>query len=193
MSSLHQYNDWYRHYHNFTHIGEMMSIFNEIFTDEVYRKQGNTGIMALKTAILYHDVEYIPGAWDNEYRSAIIASQECGLPEREKGEVERLILLTKDHVTHDRDTLGKVIIDADLTGLASHRYEANSKKLRREFYTFNDQEWQNGRVAWLEKFLARPTIYLTDYGKKNWETDARFNMVLELNYLKGKISERTDS
>lgn len=193
MSSLHQYNDWYRHYHNFTHIGEMMSILNEIFIDDVYKAGNSEGFNVLKAAILYHDVEYIPGAWDNEYRSAIIASQECGLPEWETREVERLILLTKDHVTHDKDTLGKVIIDADLAGLASGQYEANSKKLRREFYSFSDQEWQNGRVAWLEKFLARPTIYLTDYGKKNWEVSARFNMVLELNYLKGKISERTDS
>lgn len=166
-----------------------MRKLDEIFVPYMMMEHAKT----LRAAILYHDVEYSPGAWDNEYRSAIVAARECGLQGWQNNEVQRLIMLTKDHLTNDEDSLGKIIIDLDLAGLASDEYESNSKKIRREFYKLSDEEWRAGRVAWLEKFLARPTIYLTDYGKENWETDARFNMVLELNYLKEKINERTDS
>ena len=179
MSSLHMYNDSNRHYHNFSHVGDMLRDL-EVFNGKIFFED-----IVMKTAILYHDVYYKPGAWDNEYRSAIIARDECGLDDWATNEVERLILLTKDHVTHSEDTWGHIVIDLDLAGLATDKYKSNSEKIRKEFWSFSDEQWRAGRIQWLNKFLSREAIYYTEYGRENWEAKARQNMQAELDYLVG--------
>lgn len=178
MSQLKNYTDLDRHYHNLTHISHMLEGLRKHFP-------GYDGTL-LRSAILYHDVIYVPGSPDNERASAEVAISELRDKFTDFGlnEIYRLIMLTKDHTTYKvADGPGHVIIDLDLAGLAGNNYLKNSVAIRQEFWMVPDEQWREGRKAWLKSFLSRKSIYLTRYGKENWEEPARFNMESELDYL----------
>lgn len=195
MTALLNYLAPERHYHNMTHVGYMLDGM-KYYYDVALPPGANTN---LKHAILYHDVIYVPGAWDNEFQSAVVAAQE--IPELTHGdlfaqfgvkakeidinEIQRLIMLTKDHKPAVDDVAGQIICDLDLAGLGGSQelYESNRKKIRKEFSTATDEQWAEGRKKFLRSYLDRDTIYHTDHGKKNWEAKARENMGKELDSL----------
>ena len=185
FKALANYADIDRHYHNFTHIGKMLDGLNNYFPNYAFNR-------TLRQAILFHDVYYRPGDWNNELISANLFYDtfKSNSYQINVEEGQRLILLTKDHQTTISDTVGSIIIDLDLMGLggSQQEYKNNSLLIRKEFKDFSNLEWQTGRIQWLEKFLARDNIYFTDYGKQNWEEPARANMRAELEYLKAIIT-----
>lgn len=183
MSALHLYLDNSRSYHDFTHIGNMFEDLRNYFPE--YNKN-----MVLKFAILYHDCFYVANYGDNEFNSAHLAVKEGGeeFTEDEQKEIHRLIMLTKEHKTDKDDLIGQVMIDLDLARLASDGYKTNSELIRKEFASASDEDWRNGRIAWLESFLSRETIFQSWEGTLLWEYDARKNMNKELDYLKGLLA-----
>lgn len=181
MSILNNYLGRDRYYHNFDHIGDMISKLNVYFP---YHSEDQ----ALKYAILYHDVIYVAGSTMNEFHSAEALARDLPkyeLSQKNLQEAQRLIMQTQHHKPVEGDILGQIIVDLDLAGLASNQYQLNSLNVRSEFGAFSDDVWRTGRKEWLTDFLSRETVYHTDLGKALWEDDARVNMQAELEYLEG--------
>lgn len=176
-TALLKYLDNDRHYHTFTHIGDMLSDLEDFFPE-------HRDNMVLKYAIAYHDCIYDATSKDNEWDSGDAASKELYelLDSAHMVQVEELIMVTKDHVPND-DPLSKIIIDLDLSGLSSLLYKGNSDKIRKEYSMFTDREWREGRIAFLNKFLNRK-VYQTEQFA-NLEKLAKLNMERELDYLLG--------
>jgi predicted metal-dependent HD superfamily phosphohydrolase len=187
MSALENYAHPTRYYHTFKHIGLMLAGLDEHYYSEHYRFDRK--YMQLKQAIIYHDVVYDGRASNNEELSAYVAAQELGYHGSEwTDEVQRLILITKHHQPDPDDITGQIITDLDLAGLASHNYIRHSQQIRKEYYFADNDQWYHGRKAFLDSFLARPTIYHTETGLIRWEDEARRNMELELSYIEAKIA-----
>lgn len=188
ISSLFQMYERDRLYHDWSHVSFMLSNLSRYFPSENKH-------YPLQYAILYHDAVYEAGEWDNEFRSAILLEKHYEdnpnafqlIDYDALREAQRLIMLTKDHVTREGDYYGSIMIDLDLGGLAAEPdvYQANSVNIRAEFKKFDDEQWRAGRIAWLTTFLARDHIYYTQHGRENWEARARANMQAELDYLNG--------
>lgn len=177
-----------RFYHNYRHIGSMISTLHGLFADGLEYDE----IEALLIAIQYHDVIYIPGSANNEANSAMVMAEEMAknMLSQTLIEVTRLILLTKYHVTSPADKLGSIMIDLDLHELGTSMYAANSEAVKKEFMSesrygvgFDQEAFRLGRIKFLEGFLARPTIFYTEIGKSLWEEEARSNMQHELDSL----------
>lgn len=155
------YNEPHRKYHNLDHIE---SILNKIplFIEAYDLKDIHVTVLQYMT--WYHDVVYVPG------RSDIPASNH------------------KMH-TNPLTFLSAIFFDLDLADMGTESYVENSFKIREEFGEFSDLEWLAGRQKFLSDFLSRPFIYHTSLGYKLWEERARFNMNMELSYLKGKYGD----
>lgn len=181
MSVLLNYTKYGRYYHNFAHVGGM---FMGLYT--FFPEHDNN--QALKYAIAYHDCIYEAGAQDNEFRSAIAAGEELkaqGVYSDTIREAQRLIMLTQTHTTSDDDEVGKVIIDLDLAGLGSIErfYDRNTANVRKEYWLLSDEAWKAGRKQFIQSFLERDNIFLTEKGREMWQLQARVNMTRELKAL----------
>ena len=182
------YADANRFYHNYRHIGSMISTLHGLFAGELDVFE----IELLTIAIQYHDAIYIPGSKNNEADSALAMAEELSesILARDLMEIGRLILLTKYHVTSPADKLGSIMIDLDLHELGTSMYAANSEAVKKEFLegpypNVRPEQFFQGRINFLQGFLARPTIFYTEIGKSLWEEEARSNMQHELDSLTG--------
>lgn len=141
--------------------------------------------MALRYGIAYHDCIYKIGYPYNEVASAVAANEELENYGVEQQVIERtlgLIMVTKNHVPTS-DELSNVIIDLDLAEMGTDNYITNSHLIRKEFSAVSDEQWRLGRMAFLNSFLARDTIFTTEIGRELWEDKARDNMKKERLYL----------
>jgi predicted metal-dependent HD superfamily phosphohydrolase len=143
---------------------------------------------ALEVAAFLHDVIYDSRAGDNEERSADYAQEVLaglGVPGEERDEPARLILLTKGHATAADDRLGGVLLDADLAILAAapEDYDAYAAAIRLEYAWVAEGDYRAGRRRVLERFLARPRIYVTAAMAARAEGAARANLAREIRTL----------
>ncbi len=162
-----------RHYHNLSHIYSMLTLSDQY----PYR-------IELQWAIWFHDAVYAISRSDNEEKSADYAAKELtrlGLSKRTVEEITRLIQLTKDHETDHTDTLGKQLLDLDLSVLGAHpnEYMNYSHQVRKEYGIFPDILYLPGRTKVLHAFLAGPSIFQTPEFE-GLETQARENIQSEL-------------
>ncbi len=178
-----EYIDNSRGYHSIVHIGKMIEDLHRYFP-------AHADDYELKMAILYHDAVYEAGAVDNEFRSAVAFKEDMesrfdNIKDGPIREVQRLIMLTKNHVTTPEDRIGAVLIDLDLAGLGKSRdvYIMNSKLVKQEYLGITDEQWKFGRIAFIDSFVARGNIYQTPEGRANWEIQARDNLLAEKDYL----------
>ncbi|HLH45915.1 MAG TPA: hypothetical protein VKV25_02075, partial [Acidimicrobiales bacterium] len=102
-------------------------------------------------------------------------------------EVERLVLLTVDHVAGPGDEAGAALCDADLAvlGRPPAGYLQYVELVRAEYAAVPEGGWRRGRAAVLHALLGRPAIYATAEGRRRWEEAARRNLTAELAALKG--------
>jgi predicted metal-dependent HD superfamily phosphohydrolase len=181
-----------RHYHSLDHIAHGLDVLDRIGAS-----------LETKFAWWFHDKSYIAGSPDNESQSAHEASwslDDLGLRNAIlpngvwlQTEVNRLILLTKDHRVEYPDKNGGDIVTADLHGLAApwDVYENNTAKIRREFGAFSDEEFRTGRIAFLEDRLLRNVFpYGMEY--RALEGRAGNNMRKELEALKFELEKPED-
>lgn len=172
-----------RFYHNLAHIRQTLRIAHDLREEAAH-------FTAVQLALWFHDIVYDPTQQDNEEKSAMAAAQslfELNLAEVLIGEVVRLILLTKTHVVMEQDSNGRVVIDADLSGLGVpiEKYTAYSQAIRQEYAFVADEAYRNGRIQILQHFLQRPTIYYTEPMRLIFEAQARQNITNELATLTG--------
>jgi predicted metal-dependent HD superfamily phosphohydrolase len=155
-----------RHYHGLAHIALLWSRHRRFAIGTAFRSPRDSRLIAC--AIAFHDVVYDPRRRDNERRSAQVWRRwaPADLPAADINWVAATIEATADHLapypnTTHRDRLRLWLLDLDLTPLGEHAhiFARNSLGLRHEYRHLTEQEWQQGRRAFLEKLRTAPTVF----------------------------------
>jgi predicted metal-dependent HD superfamily phosphohydrolase len=138
-----------RAYHNWGHIRHALGVAFMISLDENL-EPGQWARVAF--ALFNHDRVYVPGAEDNEERSARLAIDDVN-----DEEVGRLIRLTKNHNVEAGDLLGGIVVDADLAILASpaERYHRYAAAIREEYAYLPIDDYRRGRRSFLESIAVK--------------------------------------
>jgi len=140
-------------------------------------------------AVFYHDMVYdatSPPA-QNEKESAkeslrylnhLLAGRDHDLSDH----VSQMILSTIDHKPHLNSPEEKYFLDADLSilGATEYIYFQAAANIRKEYAHFNDEDFNRGRSAVLQKFLERDTIYYSSIFQSKCEQQARTNIKKEI-------------
>jgi predicted metal-dependent HD superfamily phosphohydrolase len=171
-----------RYYHNYNHINSML------FYLRFFEKKLNvTDLMAVKFAIIFHDLVYNVDSKDNERKSAEFASSFINsyIQDEELAyKVKTMILLTKDHfkdvvITHDE----KVLLDLDLSIFASDErdYDQYVKNIMLEYKDVSRDKYLDGRIGFLTNLIDKK-IFRTEFFS-NFENQAQNNIIRELDFL----------
>jgi predicted metal-dependent HD superfamily phosphohydrolase len=172
-----RYGDGARVYHDLGHLADVLSAI-DLLHDEV--EDGD----AVELAAWFHDAVYDVAAADNEQASARFAETLLGgrLPAGQLREVARLVMLTRDHAVQPPDANGSVLSDADLSVLVRDPagYADYARRVRQEYAAVPDAAFRAGRAAVLRRLLARPALFHTRHGKREWEELAKTNLRGEL-------------
>lgn len=192
------YTQGYRHYHNLNHILDMLNNL-ESFLIKLDEKTGNYDFDALRKAIWFHDYVYSPSSKTNEEDSAeealkYITQEFKSLPEFIKSmahpncykyhvqKVTDLIIQTKQHLPPGNDRNATLIVDLDLYGLSTDKYDLNNQLIVKEYSSFvSESQFKEGRTKWLTSFLEREKIFHNpEFSTPEMEDAARNNMKREL-------------
>jgi predicted metal-dependent HD superfamily phosphohydrolase len=173
-----KYNSKSRFYHNLEHIKNML-----IEMDKVKSKIMDFDTMLF--SIYYHDIVYKPTKKNNEHQSALIFKKRIS-----KTSFSHLktcitqIELTKEHQLSDNNDTN-IFLDLDLSilGKSQDTYKKYCASIRKEYSIYPDFIYRKGRKKALNKLLELNTIFKTDYFIKNYETQAKENIRLELKQL----------
>ncbi|MBP4138318.1 hypothetical protein J3495_09470 [Flavobacterium sp. P7388] len=167
-----------RHYHNLTHLEDMIVSF-ETYRDQI---QNPNEIMF---AIFYHDYIYKSSKKDNEIKSAEFALSI--LPENarlDKQLVFDTICATQLHQHHEIEDINW-LIDFDLKILARdwNEYQMYFEQIRKEYRIYPDFLYKPGRAKALQHFLENEFIFQTEEFRKLYEEKARKNIEKEISLL----------
>jgi predicted metal-dependent HD superfamily phosphohydrolase len=167
-----------RHYHNLAHIEDCFAALARV--ENLSPRERDI----LSEAIWWHDVVYDATRADNEELSAQLAEQHVGADIR--GEVARLIRLTKMHDVQAGDRLGAILISIDLSILAAEPacYDAYAAAIRQEFIHVPEADYRTGRASVLARFAARPIIFPDAAFAAKYDRPARDNLARELASLR---------
>ncbi len=176
----------HRHYHTLEHVGEVLRVAGRLAAT-------SPGTVAL--AAWFHDAVYDPTRHDNEGRSAELAVHELtalGLDAATVNSVATLVRTTA-HLSGGEPPAApdaRALLDADLAilGAAPVRYERYARDIRREYAHVSDGDYARGRVAVLERFLARPWLYFDPRMVLEGDGPARANLAAERDRLAGAIA-----
>jgi predicted metal-dependent HD superfamily phosphohydrolase len=169
-----------RFYHTAAHIIDCLGVFGRHRDLARYPD-------SVEAAIWFHDAVYVPGAPDNEERSAGLAGAELtngAVPAEIVRQVGRLVLAT-DHRTNPEDPDAQLLCDIDLSILGRDvaEYDQYEQRIRREYAGITEALYRRGRSVFLEAFLARPYIYATERFRSEYERRARANLARSLSRL----------
>jgi len=170
-----------RRYHTGAHVEFCLRQF-DLGRDEMDR---NTD--AIELALWFHDVEYDPGATDNELRSAERFKRAAAgkmNPDLIK-QVYRLIISTVHHESPEAVD-EQYVVDIDLSGfgLPWHEFTRDSLNVRNEFPGLTDRAFAEKNGGFLKCLLDRPSIYSTKFFRDRYEHQARENMQKQIALLK---------
>jgi predicted metal-dependent HD superfamily phosphohydrolase len=175
---LSKYADTGRHYHDLTHLDEVLRNVDELAD---FARAPDV----VRLAAWFHDAVYDPRADDNEQRSANLAETMLAamrVDDAVVADVARLVRLTAGHDAVADDPDGAVLCDADLAILAADesRYADYVAGVRLEYTHVPDDEFARGRAAVLQHLLGQPSLFRTPTAYAAWETAARANVLAEL-------------
>lgn len=170
-----------RHYHNLTHIKDMIASF-----DTYHNQLDNPNEILF--SILYHDVVYSASKKDNEFKSAEYAL--AILPENttiNKQLVFDAICATQQHQHNEVEDINW-LIDFDLKILARDwdDYQIYFEQIRKEYSIYPDFLYKPGRAKALKHFLENEFIFQTEEFRKLYEEKARNNIEKEISILESK-------
>jgi len=167
-----------RHYHNLTHLKEMMESF------EIYRNKLQYPNEIL-FSIFYHDYIYKSSKKDNELKSAEYAlkilSENTKL---DKQLVFDTICATQLHAHNTNEDINW-LIDFDLKILAKDwdDYKIYFEQIRKEYRIYPDFLYKPGRAKALKHFLENEFIFQTEEFRGLYEEKARTNIEKEISLL----------
>lgn len=181
-----RYNETQRAYHSLRHIEHLFIEF-----DEIGHYLHEPHIIAL--ALYYHDVIYDPTRSDNELKSAVYAVEALKhyLTDEHCHYIYALIMMTAIHqldelADHQKRSDPAYLLDMDLSilGVPWTDYECYAQAIRQEYAHVSMVDYRIGRITVLEKLLAHPPIYITDYYHERLEAQARNNIECEITLLR---------
>jgi predicted metal-dependent HD superfamily phosphohydrolase len=167
-----------RHYHNLTHLEEMINLYdihysNLQFPDEVL------------FSIFYHDYVYKVTRKDNELKSAEHALSI--LPSNTKVNKQLVFDMICATQLHQHNKMEDInwLIDFDLKILSKdwEDYKIYCLQIRKEYKIYPNILYNLGRKKALEHFLENENIYQTEVFRKQYETQARTNIQKEIKNL----------
>jgi len=171
-----------RYYHNLNHIENLLKYLNDFMDLDIKDK------LIIELSIWFHDVIYNPKDNNNEFYSALYFndfiknSGNYVVYQTINNMVYKIILSTK-HNNSLKTRLEKIMCDIDLRELAEDWYIENSYKIKKEYNHLLNKEWKNGRIDFINKFLNKSRIYLTNEYYNKYEVKARINLTKEKEYL----------
>jgi predicted metal-dependent HD superfamily phosphohydrolase len=136
---------------------------------------------AVELALWCHDVIYVPGARDNEARSADWFLR-CADGRIAGADAIAAMILDTTHAGVPDGLAACYAVDIDLATLGSHgaRFRRNGTLLRAERADLDDLAYDAAERKYLGRLLARPRLYLTDLFYDRYEARARHNLALRL-------------
>ncbi|HJQ40267.1 MAG TPA: N-methyl-D-aspartate receptor NMDAR2C subunit [Thermoanaerobaculia bacterium] len=167
------YAEPHRAYHTAQHIDECLAQL------ELVREQCERPA-EVELALWFHDAIYDTRAHDNEPRSADWAARELASAGASSGVIDTvrsLILITRHNAipaTRDEQLLSD--IDLSILGAPRARFDEYEAQVRREYAWVPDDVFQRERGKILQSFLARPSIYATEFFRARLEETARENL-----------------
>jgi predicted metal-dependent HD superfamily phosphohydrolase len=177
---LEAYGDPGRHYHGLDHLRDCLARLDEAPATSDVRDLA-------EAALWYHDVVYLPGAPDNEARSAECAAaalREGGVPEDRTREIARLVRLT-DHLVSADDPAGALVCDVDLSilGRPPAEFAEYERRIRAEYGHVPEPLYRAGRARVLTRLLGREPLYRSAHFRARYERPARRNLARALDAL----------
>ncbi|WP_254453208.1 HD domain-containing protein [Winogradskyella undariae] len=176
------YNSKSRHYHNLSHLYNML-LQLEDFKNDI------EDLNAVKFAIWYHDIIYKSTHKDNEEQSANYCEKGLKTLKIDDFKIEKiktLIISTKKHqLALNKNTDNAYLLDLDLSILRSdwETYKSYTESIRKEYAIYPDILYKPGRKKVLKQFLERDSLYFTDRFKTKFEKQAIENLKQEIELL----------
>jgi predicted metal-dependent HD superfamily phosphohydrolase len=174
-----------RAYHNLDHIEAVLALHAEVESAIGWEAPIETF-----WALAFHDAIYVAGRKDNEENSARFAGEILTREQQlcELDRVEALILLTARHgklrrEDVDRDAALFVDCDMAILGAPEAAFDAYESGIAEEYSSTPKILYRLGRKRFLEKLLAAPAIYLSDWFRDRLELRARENIQRALDAL----------
>lgn len=170
-----------RAYHDLSHIADCLAQL-----DAWYPPAKEADVVRM--ALYWHDAIYDARARDNEERSAkmwVAFAHQFEVSPELRERVFTLIMVTR-HVGSAAEPDAQLIQDIDLSilGREESRFDQYEEAIREEYSWVGDTDYAQGRSEFLESLLNRDRIFLTDYGIRSFESEARANIVRSLNRLR---------
>lgn len=138
----------------------------------------------IKYVYWMHDYVYSPGVRENEKYSADYAAQALrglGIHDEELlARIHDLIMLTDLSERDTYDVARCVINDTDLITIGQSDYFEFSKttsQIREEYSIYSDERWLKGRIKFINKMLARKSVYKMSTNWQVYEKTAIDNLL----------------
>lgn len=164
--TINAYNESHRHYHNLEHIAEMLNFVDN--PSKIFELTGDEKV-ALRLAVIFHDVVYDTTAKNNEeasYEFFLKCVSRLPLPKYPTTEywdmisskVKEMILATKSHdYSENLPAYTKAIILADLERLTLPfpLLWNNTKALMKEYAFVDFEDFKNGRLEFFKSYKEK--------------------------------------
>lgn len=133
----------------------------------------------IELAIWFHDAVFVPGADDNELRSAQLFDSLLAphLPDEHAARIHGLIRDT-EHPNEPEDNDARLMVDIDLSSFALpwEEFMRDTNAIRSELAHVPGPQLVAGTRSFLNALLSRSSIYLTAYFRERLEARARSNI-----------------
>ena len=183
-----QYVEPHRRFHTLVHLNDLINYLRWFEYDREHHHDDLFDNEAIRWAIAFHDWYYVPGAQDNESRSADAAlgflCQYVWPEDHERmALVTKAIRATQHHnpveITDRFSYCTGLMCDCDLAGLGSapEDYKRTSALVRDEYTpVVGHTTFNTGRLNWIQSMLDRPRLYSHDDFYERFEEQARTNL-----------------
>ncbi len=169
-----------RAYHTTAHLADCLAQFDAVSALADDPDQ-------VEMAIWFHDAIYDPRAADNETRSAAWAVQALTDAEISLAIARNIagLVLTTEHQLLPQGHDAQLLVDIDLAilGRAPAIFAEYNHQIRVEYQWVTEAEYRKRRAQVLANFLARPTIYQTEFFQARYEQQARQNLAQAIERL----------
>lgn len=169
---LGRYSELGRCYHKQTHLTHCLQEFDKAILSMDCPD-------AIELALWFHDAVYVPGATDNELRSAELFRQwgDISFSSDFVDKICQLILVTM-HKQPPNGSDECYIVDIDLSsfGVNWSRFLQDSENVRKESAFVPDAVYYPSHAGFLKRLLNRPRIFYTDFFYVRYEEAARCNI-----------------
>lgn len=176
-----------RQYHNWGHVESCVAKISSFACDHP---------RSIFLALVFHDAIYVAGQPDNELKSAelarrVLQAADC-VSLDELDAVDRMIRATSNHLAHaattDRDLAVLLDIDLSILGASLEDYARYARAIHDEYVpaATTDARFRIGRLEFLERTLASPSLFITRDAVQRWSARARENIAWEIQELKGE-------